>query len=212
LIADDHLVVRRGLKGFLSSEQDMEVAGEAADADGAIQQALAIRPDVILLDMMMPGKDGVAAIAEIKRQSPDARILVLTGFVEDEKVTAALKMGALGYILKGTPPMRLLEAVRDVARGETVLGPEVAARLVQGLNRPRVQASVHPAARLTEREMEVLRLLAQGRGNQEIARRMYLSERTARNHVSSILTKLNVESRTQAALVAVREGLPAGPA
>ena len=205
LIADDHAIVREGLRSLLETEPGMELAGEAADGAEAVAQARAARPDVILLDLMMPRLDGIQAIGAIKREQPDARILVLTSFAEDEKVFAAIKAGALGYLLKDSSPQELLQAIREVARGESSLHPTIARKVLRELSRPpALPATPEP---LTARELEVLRLVAQGLANQEIAGRLALSERTVRTHVSQILAKLQLANRTQAALYALREGL-----
>jgi NarL family two-component system response regulator LiaR len=205
LVADDHAIVREGLRSLLETEPGMELAGEAVDGEEAVAHARAVRPDVILLDLMMPRLDGIAAIGEIKREQPDARILVLTSFAEDEKVFAAIKAGALGYLLKDSSPQELLQAIREVARGESSLHPTIARKVLRELSRPpELPATPEP---LTARELDVLRLVAQGLSNQEIAGRLALSERTARTHVSQILTKLQLANRTQAALYALREGL-----
>ncbi len=205
LIADDHAIVREGLRSLLETESGMELAGEAVDGEEAVAHARAVRPDVILLDLMMPRLDGIAAIGEIKREQPDARILVLTSFAEDEKVFAAIKAGALGYLLKDSSPQELLQAIREVARGESSLHPTIARKVLRELSRPpELPATPEP---LTARELDVLRLVAQGLSNQEIAGRLALSERTARTHVSQILAKLQLANRTQAALYALREGL-----
>ena len=205
LIADDHAIVREGLRSLLETEPGMELAGEAADGREAVAHARAGRPDVILLDLMMPRLDGIAAIGEIKREQLDARILVLTSFAEDEKVFAAIKAGALGYLLKDSSPQELLQAIREVARGESSLHPTIARKVLRELSRPpELPATPDP---LTARELDVLRLVAQGLANQEIAGRLALSERTVRTHVSQILTKLHLANRTQAALYALREGL-----
>ena len=205
LVADDHAIVREGLRSLLETEPGMELAGEAVDGEEAVAHARAVRPDVILLDLMMPRLDGIAAIGEIKREQPDARILVLTSFAEDEKVFAAIKAGALGYLLKDSSPQELLQAIREVARGESSLHPTIARKVLRELSRPpELPATPEP---LTARELDVLRLVAQGLSNQEIAGRLALSERTARTHVSQILAKLQLANRTQAALYALREGL-----
>ena len=205
LIADDHAIVREGLRSLLETEPGMDLVGEAADGGEAVAQARALQPDVILLDLMMPRMDGIAALGEIRREQPDACILVLTSFTEDEKVFAAIKRGALGYLLKDSSPQELLDAIREVARGEPALHPTIARKVLRELSRPpELPPTPDP---LTARELEVLRLVAQGLSNQEIAERLAVSERTARTHVSQILTKLHLANRTQAALYALREGL-----
>ena len=205
LIADDHAIVREGLRWLIDTEPGIELVGEAADGVEAVLKARSLQPDVILLDLVMPRKDGIEAIAEIKRENPEARILVLTSFAEDDKVFPAIQAGALGYLLKDSSPQELLQAIREVYRGESSLHPTIARKLIREINRP----SDLPAAEepLTEREVEVLSLVARGLSNQEIAERLVVSERTVRTHVSNILSKLHLANRTQAALYAVREGL-----
>jgi NarL family two-component system response regulator LiaR len=204
LIADDHSVVRFGLRALLASEPGIEVVGEAADGNAAVQQARALRPDVLLLDLLMPGKNGLQVIEELAQTAPSVHILVLTSFVDDEQVFATIRAGALGYLLKESGPQELLTAIRDVARGESSLHPAVARRLVQQFAHPTAPA---PPDHLTERETEVLKLVAHGLSNKDIAARLSLSERTVRSHVSTILAKLRLSSRTQAALYALRTGL-----
>ena len=205
LIADDHAVVREGLRSLIGYQPDMEVVGEAEDGVQAVLRARALRPDVILLDLVMPRLGGLEAIQEIKGKDPQARILVLTSFAEDDSVFPAIKAGALGYLLKDSPPQQLLQAIREVHRGESSLHPTIARMLVRELSQP---SGLPPAEEpLTEREMEVLRLVARGLPNEEIATQLTISERTVRNYVSSILDKLHLASRVQAALYALREGL-----
>jgi NarL family two-component system response regulator LiaR len=205
LIADDHAVVRRGLRTMISTEPGMEVVDEAADGVEAVQKALSLRPDVILLDLVMPHQGGVDAIRQIKRDDPDAHILVLTSFAEDDKVFPAIKAGALGYLLKSSSPDELIRAIRDVSQGVPSLHPTVARKLVGEFSRP----AEHPPEQeaMTEREIDVLKLVAQGLSNREIAERLVISEWTARTHVRNILGKLNLSNRTQAALYALRIGL-----
>jgi NarL family two-component system response regulator LiaR len=206
LIADDHAIVREGLRALISTKPDMELVGEAADGVEAVLKARSLQPDVILLDLVMPRKDGIEAIGEIKQENPEARILVLTSFAEDEKVFPAIQAGALGYLLKDSSPQELLKAIREVYRGESSLHPTIARKLIRELHRP--PGSLPPTEEpLTEREVEVLSLVARGLSNQEIADRLVVSERTVRTHVSNILGKLHLANRTQAALYAVREGL-----
>ena len=205
LIADDHAVVRGGLRALLDTEEGIEVIGEAADGVEAITRARALNPDVILLDLMMPRKDGLQVITEIRESDPGARILVLSSFSDDEMVFSAIKGGALGYLLKDSSPSELLQAIREVYNGESSLHPTIARKLIRELNRPsNLPPSEDP---LTEREVQVLMLVAQGMSNQEIADTLVISERTVRTHVSNILSKLHLANRTQAALYALKEGL-----
>jgi NarL family two-component system response regulator LiaR len=205
LIADDHAVVRKGLRTLFMSEEDLELVGEAADGIEAVLKARALKPDVILLDMLMPRLDGLGAIQQIKQENPAARILILTSFAEDDKVFPAIKAGALGYLLKDASPEQLVQAVRDVHHGKSSLDPTVALKLIRELNRPSISPTMSES--LSERELEVLKLVAQGRTNQEIADRLVISERTVGNHIGAILSKLHLANRTQAALYALREGL-----
>lgn len=205
LIADDHAVVREGLRTLIETESGMEVIGEARDGQEVVQLAEALNPDVILLDMVMPNKDGLAAIAGIRKKSLAARILILTSFADDDKVFPAIKAGALGYLLKNASPERLLQAIKDVHKGEPSMSPDIAKKLMLEMQRPQeLPPTVDP---LTERELDVLRLIAQGLTNQEIADELVVGQGTVRTHVSNILAKLHLANRTQAALYALREGL-----
>ncbi len=204
LIAADHAVVREGLRGLIATEPGMVVIAEAVDGPDAVSKAGSLRPDVILMDLVMPHLDGLEAIHQIKERDPEARILVLTSFAGDDKVFPAIRNGALGYLLKDTSPQELLHAIRDVYRGESSLHPTIARMLIGELNRPPTR---RPAAdQLTEREVDVLQLVALGLSNEVIGARLFISERTVRTHVSSLLGKLHLANRTQAALYAVREG------
>lgn len=205
LIADDHAIVRRGLRTLITSQPDMEIVGEAINGVEAVQKARTVQPDVILMDMVMPRQTGAAAIREIKKENPQARILVLTSFAEDDKIFPAIKSGALGYLLKDAETDQLLQAIRDVNDGKFSLDPNVALRVIRELNHGSdLPPTTDP---LTERELEVLQLVAQGLTNSEIAERLVLGERTVGNHISSILSKLHLANRTQAALYALREGI-----
>jgi NarL family two-component system response regulator LiaR len=205
LIVDDHAVVREGLRTLIGYQPNIKVVGEAADGVEAVAKARSLQPDVILLDLVMPRMDGLQAIAEIKEENSRARILVLTSFATDELVFPAIKAGALGYLLKDSAPQQLIRAIQEVHRGESSLHPTIARKLIRELNQP---SDLPPAEEpLTAREMEVLRLVAQGLSNQEICDQLVLSERTVRNYVSNILSKLHVANRVQAALYALREGL-----
>ena len=205
LIADDHAIVRKGIRALLAEAGGFEVVGEAGDGQEAVLRAEETHPDVILMDLLMPVMDGIEATRQITSQQPKARILVLTSFAADNKVFPAIKAGASGYLLKDSSPDELVRAIRQVHRGEPSLHPTIARKLLQEIARP---ADLQPAPEaLTAREMEVLRLIAQGLSNQEIADQISVSEPTVRAHVSRILGKLHLASRTQAALYAVREGL-----
>ncbi|MBC8263419.1 MAG: response regulator transcription factor [Anaerolineales bacterium] len=205
LIADDHTIVRKGLCALIGSEPGFEVCGEAANGDEAVHKARTLKPDVILLDLVMPHKDGIAAIREIKQESPDARILVLTSFAEDKRIFGAIKAGALGYLLKDSSPDELLQAIQAVYRGEPALDSTIALKLIRELREP---SDLPPTEEpLTAREVEVLKLVAQGLSDQEIAAKLVVNRRTVSYHISNILTKLHLANRTQAALYALREGL-----
>ncbi len=201
LLVDDHSVVRQGLRMFLALDPELEVIGEAADGAEAVRMARELKPDVVLMDMLMPVMDGVAATAAIRRELPDTEVIALTSVLEDEKVIGAVRAGAIGYLLKDTEADDLRRAIKAAANGQVQLSPKAAARLMR-----EVRAPDSPEA-LTERETDVLRLLAQGKSNKEIAHQLSLSEKTVKTHVSNILAKLGVPSRTQAALYAVRIGL-----
>ncbi len=205
LIADDHPVVREGLRGLIDTEPGIEVVGEAADGVEAVEMAYALRPDVVLLDLVMPRKSGIEAIVEIKKSNPDARILVVTTFAEDDKVFSAIESGALGYILKDSSPKELLDAIRDVYLAEPALHASITLKLMREFKARSTPPTTEES--LTEREVEVLKLVAQGLSNQEIAQTLVVGDRTVSKHVSSILEKLHLANRTQAALYALREGL-----
>ena len=201
LIADDHRVVRRGLRTFLELDSEMAVVGEAADGAEAVRLAHQLKPDIVLMDLLMPVMDGIAATATIRRELPETEVLALTSVLEDASVVGAVRAGAIGYLLKDTEADALCKAIRAAVEGQVQLTPQAAARLMQVLSGPE---SPQP---LTEREFEVLRLLAQGQSNKQIASQLHITEKTAKVHVSNILGKLGVQSRTQAALYAIRIGL-----
>jgi DNA-binding NarL/FixJ family response regulator len=205
LLIDDHPVVRQGLRTFLATRPDFEVVGEAGDGETAIAEAARLRPDVILMDLVMPGVDGLEAIGRIRAADPAARILVLTSFASADQVLPALRAGAAGYLLKDAAPAELEAAIRAVHRGEGLLDPAVTATVLAEFAQP---ASTDPGyASLTPREREVLGLLARGLSNAAIARELVVAEKTVKTHVSSILAKLRLADRTQAALYAARLGL-----
>jgi NarL family two-component system response regulator LiaR len=205
LIADDHAIVRKGIRALLSVKPDIEVVGEASDGAETVAQAQALRPDVILMDLVMPEMDGIEATRQIVEQQPGVRILVLTSFAADDKVFPAIKAGALGYLLKDSGPDDLVQAIHQVYRGEPALEPSIARKVLLELSQP-PKEPLTPEP-LTERELEVLRLVAQGRSNRQIAQQLVIAEMTVRTHVSNILSKLHLASRTQAALYALKEGL-----
>jgi NarL family two-component system response regulator LiaR len=205
LIADDHAVVREGLRTLIASEPGMELVGEAADGIEVVMKARSLQPDIILMDLVMPRKDGLTAINEIKKENPEARILVLTSFAEEYRVFPAIKAGAVGYLLKDSLPQELLQAIRAVYRGEASLHPTIALKLIREMQR---SSQLPPAEDpLTPREVEVIKLIAQGLTTREMAERLVISEWTVRTHIRNILGKLHVANRTQAALYALREGL-----
>lgn len=203
-LADDHMIVRSGIRALLATEADITVAGEAGDGQEAVAGVLKLEPDVVLMDLEMPQMDGIEAIQQIMARRPETRILVLTSFATDDRVFPAIKAGALGYLLKDSGPKALVQAIHQVHRGESSLHPKIARKLIREMARP----AGHPptADPLTGREVDVLQLVAQGLSNQEIADRLVIGEATVRSHVSSILSKLHLASRTQAALYALREG------
>jgi len=201
LIVDDHSVVRQGLRMFLALDNDLEVVGEAADGAEALRRVRELKPDVVLMDLLMPVMDGITAIAAIRKEMPETEVIALTSVLEDASVIGAVKAGAIGYMLKDTQAEELCRAIKAAADGQVQLSPKAAARLMREVRVPDSPET------LTERETEVLRLLARGQSNKEIAQALSIGEKTVKTHVSNILAKLGVQSRTQAALYAVRIGL-----
>ena len=205
LIVDDHAVVREGLHSFIQIKPDMEVVGEAADGVEAVEKAIALKPDVILLDIVMPRLDGVSTIEQLSKEGSTARILVITSFAEDDQIFPAIKAGALGYLLKDSKPEELIQAIRDVYRGNPHFHQAIARKLMDELSRePDLPPTEDP---LTKRELEVLTLIAQGYSNQEIGEQLNISKRTVGKYASNILDKLHLANRTQAALYALRKGI-----
>ncbi len=201
LITDDHGVVRQGLRMFLSLDPDLEVVGEASNGQEAIALARELQPDVVLMDLLMPVMDGIEATEAIRSEMPEVEVIALTSVLEDTSVSGAVRAGAIGYLLKDTDAEELKRAIQAAAEGRVHLAPEAAARLMREVRAP------ESPEELTERELEVLRLVARGHANKQIASSLFVSEKTVKAHVSSILMKLGVQSRTQAALHAVRTGL-----
>ena len=204
LVADDHAIVRKGICALLATEPSVQVVGEARNGQEALTGFEELQPDVVLMDLVMPGMDGLEATRRITADRPEARVLVLTSFDGDDKVFPAVRAGALGYLLKDSGPEELVEAIQQVHRGESSLHPTIARRLLRELSPP---SPGDDEAILTEREIEVLQLVAQGQANRDIAASLSISEATVRTHMSKILAKLNLDSRTQAALYALREGI-----
>lgn len=202
LIADDHSVVRQGLRMFLELDTDLEVVGEAGNGSEALQMCGKLRPDVVLMDMLMPVMDGVTATGKIRAEYPDTEVIALTSVLDDGTVVGAVKAGAIGYLLKDTQADELRRAIKAAAAGQVQLSPQAAARLVREVRVPESGATG-----LTERETDVLKLLARGKANKEIASELSIGEKTVKTHVSAILGKLGVQSRTQAALYAAQQGL-----
>jgi len=205
LIVDDHIVVRKGIRALMVTEPDIEVIGEATDGEEAVAEAARLRPDVILMDLVMPHTDGIAAIQRIFAAQPEARILVLTSFDADDKVFPAIRAGAQGYAMKDAGPAELVRAIQRVYCGESSLHPAIARKVLQELAHPPERPPMSEP--LTEREIDVLRLVAHGQSDQQIAVSLCISEATVRKHVSNIRNKLHLTSRIQAALYALREGL-----
>jgi len=217
ILADDHPVVRRGLAAIVDIEDDIEVVGEAENGEEAVALVHRLQPDVVLMDLQMPVLDGVAAIKRIRAEAPQVNVIVLTTFADDDYIYQGVAAGARGYLLKDAPPDQLVEAIRAAHRGESLLDPEVAARILDRFTRlidqatpPISQAKDEPLpfnAQLTPRELEVLTLMTQGARNKDIAQKLVIAERTAKIHVGNILTKLNVSNRTEAVALAIKLGL-----
>jgi NarL family two-component system response regulator LiaR len=205
MVVDDHPVVRRGIKSLLGEEEDIQVVGEAVNGRDALEKVENLKPDVILMDLVMPEMGGIEAIEKITASHPDAKILVMTSFAADDKVFPSIKAGALGYLLKDSDPEDLIRMIRQVFRGELSIHPTIARKVIQELNRP-AREPLTPSP-MTEREVEILQLLAQGIENKEIARRLVVHNATVRTHVSNILRKLQLANRVQATLYALRTGL-----
>jgi two-component system, NarL family, response regulator LiaR len=204
LIVDDHVLVRKGLRMLISGSPDMEVVGEASNGVEAVEQSQVVNPDVILMDLQMPRMGGIEAIREIKKRDPQMKILVLTSFADDDKVFPAIKEGASGYLLKDSLPSELMEAIQVIYQGQPFLHPMITERLMRGISHP--ETSHAREEKLTRREVEVLKHVAAGKSNHEIAEKLVVSERTIDTHLGSILSKLHLANRTQAALYAIKEG------
>jgi two-component system, NarL family, response regulator LiaR len=208
LVVDDHAVVREGLRTFLGLQDGFEIVGEAADGEEALEQAERLDPDVILMDLVMPKRDGVSAMQELKQRASPSRVIVLTSFLEDDRLLPALEAGAAGYLLKNSQPSELARAVRAAHAGEAIIDPTVAARLVHALSgRETPGRHATHLDHLTSRERDVLILIARGRSNKRIALELGISEKTVKTHVGHVLAKLDVTDRTQAAVLAVQAGL-----
>jgi DNA-binding NarL/FixJ family response regulator len=212
LIVDDHAVVREGLRTFLELQDGIEVVGEAGDGAAALDQAAALAPDVILMDLVMPRLDGVAAMRRLRERSPGSRVIVLTSFLDDDRLMPALQAGAAGYLLKDVEPAELARAVRSAGSDQAMIDPTVAARLLRTLSEPgpAIHRGEDPGTTLTRREREVLELLAAGHSNKRIALELGIAEKTVKTHVGHLMAKLGVADRTQAAVLAVRRGLVSG--
>lgn len=212
VIVDDHSLIRQGIRAFFDTQPDINVVGEAASGDEAIRVCTELVPDVVLMDLLMPGMGGIECTREVKRISPATQVVVLTSFHEDEQILPAIRAGALSYLLKDVGPAELVDAVRKAARGQIVLSSQVAGRILQALNGD--TQTLDPIADLSDRELEILRLVAEGGNNAAIAERLFISDKTVKSHVRNILAKLHVTDRTQAAAYAWRKGLikPSPPA
>lgn len=206
ILVDDHNMVRMGLKAYFGALPDIQVVGEASSGEEAVRMASQLAPDVVLMDLLMPGMDGVEATHQVKKASPRTQVIVLTSYHEDEHIFPAIRAGALSYVLKDIDPDELAVAIRLAHAGEAVLNPRVAARMVKEIHGDREEA-VNPFSELTDRELEVLRQIAAGKSNHEIAEALVISEKTVKSHITNILNKLQLADRTQAAVYAWREGI-----
>ena len=207
LIVDDHQVVRQGLRTFLELQEDILVVGEAGDGQTAVEMVRQLNPDVVLMDLVMPRLDGISATRQVKSLGSDVKVIALTSFTEDDKVFPAIQAGASSYLLKDVSPDDLVEAIRAVYRGEARLHPDIARKLMEQVAHQSAPSSESHVENLTERELDVINLVAQGRSNQEIAKELVISEKTVKTHVSNILSKLQLEDRTQLAIYAIKKGL-----
>lgn len=207
LIVDDHQVVRQGLRTFLELQEDIEVIGEAEDGQTAVDLVGRLSPNVVLMDLVMPHLDGISATRQVKSLDPGVKVIALTSFAEDDKVFPAIQAGASSYLLKDVSPDGLVEAIRAAHRGEARLHPDIARKLMEQIAHPAARSHVPQAGGLTEREHDVLQLIAQGHSNQQIADQLVISEKTVKTHVSNMLSKLDLEDRTQLAIYAIRKGL-----
>jgi len=207
LIVDDHQVVRQGLRTFLELQEDVLVVGEAGDGQTAVEMIGKLNPNVVLMDLVMPHLDGISATRQVKSLAPNVKVIALTSFTEDNKVFPAIQAGASSYLLKDVSPDDLVEAIRAVYRGEARLHPDIARKLMEQVARQTIPSREPQVTNLTEREHDVIRLVAQGHSNQEIAQTLVISEKTVKTHVSNILSKLQLEDRTQLAIYAIKNGL-----
>jgi two-component system, NarL family, response regulator LiaR len=207
LIVDDHQMVRQGLRTFLELQEDILVLGEASDGQAAVDMVRQLAPDVVLMDLVMPRLDGIAATRQVKLAAPQVKVIALTSFTEDDKVFPAIQAGASSYLLKDVSPDELVEAVRAAYQGEARLHPQITRKLMEQVAQQPAASPAIPVDDLTEREYDVVRLVARGRSNQEIAHELFISEKTVKTHISHILSKLNLQDRTQLAIYAIRKGL-----
>ena len=207
LIVDDHKVVRQGLRTFLELQEDVLVVGEAGDGESAVEMVRQLNPNVVLMDLVMPRLDGISATRQVKSLGSDTKVIALTSFTEDDKVFPAIQAGASSYLLKDVSPEELVEAIRAVFRGEARLHPDIARKLMEQVARQTTPSRESPVEDVTERELEVINLVAHGRSNQEIANELVISEKTVKTHISNILSKLQLVDRTQLAIYAIKKGL-----